>query len=175
MSAKKDMIIKGVMPSIGVPEGVLLIECRGFDPGLGSRVMLGDVKASIASASKERVIIRLPESPNCLGISLEVNTKVSPVYPFNLASRLASDLHPVANPVVSPDGELITTISGGRGQQVSQPLIRITRQGDKIPYNCEIMNPTGLAFSPDGQLYITSRNDGTVLRYTDFEDIEVVA
>jgi sugar lactone lactonase YvrE len=37
------------------------------------------------------------------------------------------------------------------------------------------MNPTGLAFSKDGQLYISSRSDGTVLRYTDFERLDIVA
>ncbi len=160
---------------MGVPEGELTIRCRGFVPGLSSKVLLGDVPASIASASEDRILVRLPESPHCLGLSLQSEDRVSPVFPFNLATRLAMELHPVANPVVAPDGSLITTISGGRGQQVSQPLVRITRQGDTIPFNCEIMNPTGLAFSPDGQLYVTSRNDGTVLRYTDFENLEVVA
>lgn len=175
MSVKEKMIITGLVPGMGVPEGELLIECRGFRPGLSSRVLLGDAEAPIASASDDRVIVHLPESAQCLGLSLQVDGEPSPVFPFNLATRLAMDLHPVANPVVAPDGSLITTISGGRGQQVSQPLVRITKQGDKIPYNCEIMNPTGLAFSRDGQLYITSRNDGTVLRYTDFENLEVVA
>jgi hypothetical protein len=37
------------------------------------------------------------------------------------------------------------------------------------------MNPTGLAFSRDGQLHITSRTDGTVLRYTDYERLDIVA
>jgi sugar lactone lactonase YvrE len=37
------------------------------------------------------------------------------------------------------------------------------------------MNPTGLAFSPDGQLHISSRHDGTVLKYTDFSHLDVVA
>ena len=175
MSAKKEMIITGVAPSIGVPEGELVIQCRGFRPGLTSRVLLGDAAASISSASEDRIIVRLPESPNCLGLALQVGKTVSPVFPFNLATRLVTNLHPVANPVVASDGSLISTISGGRGQQISQPLVRITRQGDKIPFDCEIMNPTGLAFSEDGQLYITSRNDGTVLRYTDFETLEVIA
>ena len=160
---------------MGVPEGQLVINCSGFRPGLDSRVLLGDIEASIMSASEDRIIVRLPESPKCLGLTLQVDETVSPVFPFNLATRFATDLHPVANPVVAPDGTLITTISGGRGQQVAQPLVRITNQGDKIPFHCEIMNPTGLAFSADGQLYITSRNDGTVLRYTDFENLEVVA
>ena len=169
------MVITNVIPQIGVPEGELFITCRGFRPGLTSRVLVGDVEASIVSASEDRVIVRLPESPKCLGLTLQVEETVSPVFPFNLATRLVTDLHPVANPVVATDGTLISTISGGRGQQVAQPLIRITKQGDKIPFHCEIMNPTGLAFSAAGQLYITSRNDGTVLRYTDFENLEVVA
>ena len=169
------MIIKEVTPSIGVPEGELVIHCSGFQPGLSSRVLLGDVEAFITSASKEKVIVRLPESPKCLGLTLQVGDDVSPVYPFNLATRLVTNLHPVANPVVASDGSLISTISGGRGEQVSQPLVRITRQGETIPFNCEIMNPTGLAFSADGQLYITSRNDGTVVRYTDFENLDVIA
>lgn len=160
---------------MGVPEGMLVITCRGFRPGFDSRVFLGDVVAPIASASENRVIVHLPESPPCLGLTLKVDETVSPVFPFNLATRLVTDLHPVANPVVAPDGTLISTISGGRGQQVSQPLVRITNQGDKIPFHCEIMNPTGLAFSKDGQLYVTSRNDGTVLRYTNFENLEIVA
>jgi len=172
---KEKLMITGVTPQMGVPGGELAIQCRGFVPGLSSGVLLGDVPASIMSASEDRIMIRLPESPKCLGLSLQTDKGVSPVFPLNLATRLAVGLHPVANPVVTPDGSLISTISGGRGQQVSQPLVRITKQGDKIPFNCEIMNPTGLAFSHDGQLYITSRNDGTVLRYKDFENIEVVA
>jgi sugar lactone lactonase YvrE len=175
MSAKREMIITGVTPSMGVPDGELVIQCRGFRPGLTSKVLLGDATAFISSASEDLIIVRLPESPNCLGLALQVDKTVSPVFPFNLATRLATNLHPVANPVVASDGSLISTISGGRGQQISQPLVRITRQGDKIPFDCEIMNPTGLAFSKDGQLYVTSRNDGTVLRYTDFETLEVIA
>jgi sugar lactone lactonase YvrE len=163
------------MPPLGVPAGELVINCRGFKPDYSSQVLLGEVGASILSASADRIIVRLPEGPQSIGIALKVGRTLSPVFPFSLAARLATDLHPVTNPVVAPDGAVITTISGGRGEQVPQPLVRICKSGDKIPYNCEITNPTGLAFSRDGQLYITSRNDGTVLRYTDYERLEVVA
>jgi sugar lactone lactonase YvrE len=164
-----------VDPRAGLAGGEVAIGCRGFTPGLTSKVLIGDVEAPIISASDDRVIVRLPESPNGLGLSLKVAGAVSPVFPFSLATRIAADLHPVTNPVVAPDGSIITTISGARGHQVEQPLIRVTRSGDKAPFHCEIMNPTGLAFSKEGQLYISSRHDGTVLRYTDFEQLEVVA
>jgi sugar lactone lactonase YvrE len=175
MRKRKGLSIRGVEPLFGIPGGELIISCQGFTPGLNSKVFFGEVEASVVSASEDRIIVRLPESPKSLGIVLQVERTVSEVFPFSLASRLSADLHPVANPTIAPDGSIITTISGSRGQQVIQPLIRITKRGDKIPYHCEIMNPTGLAFSPDGQLYISSRNDGTVLRYTDFEQLEVVA
>jgi sugar lactone lactonase YvrE len=153
------------------------LECKGFVPDLPSvsSVLLGDVPAEIISASAERVTVRLPESPSALGISLRVRDAVSPVFPFSLATVLASSLHAVTSPAIAPDGTIITTISGSRGEQTQQPLIRVTPRGEKIPFSCEITNPTGLAFSPDGQLFISSRNDGTILRYTDYEDLEVVA
>lgn len=175
MDTQEGLYIIGVSPISGVPGGELVINCRGFNPGLSSKVFFGEVEASIVSASSDRVIVRLPESPQCLGITLQIDNTGSAIFPFSLAARLAADMHPVANPVVAPDGTLITTISGSRGQQIAQPLIRVTKRGDKIPFPCEIMNPTGLAFSKDGQLYISSRHDGTVLRYLNFEQLEIVA
>lgn len=169
------MRITGVSAQTGVPGGELAVQCQGFVPGLGSKVLLGDAEAFVLSASEDRVRVRLPENPCCLGLALRVGGESSPVFPFNLAARLAAELHPVSNPVVAPDGSIITTVSGTGGQQVEQPLVRVTRQGDKHPFACEVMNPTGLAFSPDGQLYVSSRHDGTVLRYTNFEQMDVVA
>jgi WD40 repeat protein len=175
MIESEKLRISAVTPLSGVPGGELVIHCRGFKPGLSSSVLLGEIGAPIMSASEDRIIVRLPESPKSLGLVLKVEKRVSALFPFNLAARLSTDLHPVTNPVIAPDGSVITTFSGARGQQISQPLVRITKRGDKSPYHCEIMNPTGLAFSPDRQLYISSRNDGTVLRYTDYEHLDVVA
>jgi sugar lactone lactonase YvrE len=167
--------ITDVVPSMGIPGGEVVVKCRGFKPGLSSKVFLGEVEAFIVSASDDRIIVQLPESPRSLGLALKTGKTPSTVFPFNLAARLAKDLHPVTNPVIAPDGAVITTISGGRGQQVSQPLIRVTRRGEKVPYHCEITNPTGLAFSPDGQLFISSRHEGTVLRFSDSERLDIVA
>jgi len=171
----RDLRITGVSPFSGVPGGQLIVRCRDFEPGLESKILLGNVESFIISASEDCVLIRLPENPYSLGLTLRVGGETSPLFPFNLAVRLAAELNPVMNPVIAPDGSIITTISGSRGQDVDMPLVRVTRQGDKIPFTCEIMNPTGLAFSPDGQLYISSRHDGTVLKYTDFDHLDVVA
>jgi sugar lactone lactonase YvrE len=176
MRKSREMKILGIEPHSGVPGGTLTIHCQGFRPGLYAKVLFGDIEAPIYSASDDKVVVGLPESPKSLGLVLKVKQTVSEVFPFSLASRLCSDLHPVTNPVVDPaDGSIITTVSGGRGEQIAQPLIRITKGGDRTPFHCEIMNPTGLAFSPDGQLYISSRHDGTVLCYTDYERLDIVA
>jgi sugar lactone lactonase YvrE len=171
------IMIEAVTPAVGVPGGEVSITCRGFQPGLpaSSRVLFGKVEASIISASAERVVIRLPENSQALGIELRVDGKVSPMFPFMLGARLAAELHPVADPVIAPDGAIITTVSGSRGQQIPQSLIRVSRAGQVTPYPCEILNPTGLAFSPEGQLYITSRAEGSVLRYANYEHLELVA
>ena len=172
-----ELVIEAVTPAAGVPGGEVLIACRGFQPGLpaSSKVLCGKVEASIVSASAERVVIRLPENSQALGIELRADDRVSPMFPFALGTRLAADLHPVTNPVIAPDSDIITTISGTRGQQVPHSLVRVSRSGQVAPYPCEILNPTGLAFSPEGQLYISSRADGTVLRYMNYEHLEVVA
>jgi sugar lactone lactonase YvrE len=173
----EELLITRVEPPIGVPGGEVSIHCRGFKPGLPSaaRVLFGDSPATIVSASSDRVVVRVPECAQALGVALSVNGATSPVFPLVLGTRLASGLHPVANPVIAADGTIITTVSGSRGQTSPQSLFRVSRSGEVTPFPCEIMNPTGLAFGPDGQLYISCRGEGTVVRYTGFDHLDTVA
>jgi sugar lactone lactonase YvrE len=175
MGRKPNLHIFSVTPPVGMPGGELIVRCQGFVPGLDSKVFLGEEEAFILSASEDQVRVRLPESPKSLGLMLQVGRKASHIFPFSLATQLATGLHPVANPVVTADGSILTTISGERGQEVIQPLIKISQSGEKVSFHCEIMNPTGLTFSRDGQLYITSRHDGMVFCYRDYDQLEVVA
>ncbi len=171
------LCITEVKPALGVPGGEITIGCRGFRPGLPSQsqVLFGDAEAAIVSASENRVVARLPSNPRGLGLSLRVGEKQSAVYPFGVAVPIAGEVHPVTSPAVAPDGSIVTTVSGARGQQVPQPIVRITRTGEKTAFACEVTNPTGLAFGPDGQLYVSSRHDGIVYRFRDFEELEPVA
>jgi sugar lactone lactonase YvrE len=173
----QELSIRAVTPAIGIPGGEISIQCSGFKPGLPSvsKVLFGTTEADIVSASEERVIVKVPEGAQGLGVALSVDGAKSAMFPLILGARLATGLHPVANPVVAVDGAVITTISGARGQRSPRSLVKVSKSGDVTAFACEIMNPTGLAFSPSGQLYISSRADGTVLRYTDFQKLEVVA
>lgn len=176
MATREPGILR-VTPALGLPGGEVEIYCSGFEPGLPAEagVSLGNEEAAIVSASEDRVVAKLPESRHALGLVLRTRDGRSPLYPYQVADRLASDLHPVTSPVVAKDGSIITTISGSRGQQISQPVVRVTRSGEKVPLPCEITNPTGLVLGPDGDLYVSSRNDGILYRYRDPGVLEVVA
>ncbi len=77
---------------------------------------------------------------------------------------MADNLHPVSNPAVDANGAVFATFSGPRGEAVPVSVFRIERDFQMRPFVREIMNATGLAFGPDGHLYISSRAEGTVYR-----------
>jgi sugar lactone lactonase YvrE len=91
---------------------------------------------------------------------------------FRVAGRLAEDLHPVANPAFDPDdGSLFVTRSGPRGEQLPVTLFRIDVDGNVTEFSGDIANPTGIAFDPSGQMFVSSRLDGTVYRVTPFKEV----
>jgi len=90
---------------------------------------------------------------------------------FTVAKRLANDLHPVSNPAFDPDdGALFVTRSGSRGEQLPITIFRIDVGGEVSEFSGDITNPTGIAFSSDGQMFVTSRLDGVVYRVTPFKE-----
>jgi sugar lactone lactonase YvrE len=88
---------------------------------------------------------------------------------------MAENLHPVANPAVDADGNLFATFSGTRGQQVPVSIFSIDRDFQIRPFVRDLLNPTGLAFGPDGYLYASSRAEGTVYRISPDGDLTVYA
>jgi hypothetical protein len=80
MRKKQSLAIKSTAPFLGVPGGKLFIDCRGFTPDISSKVFFGEVEAAIVSASEDRVVVRLPESPNCLGLTLKNENSMSEVF-----------------------------------------------------------------------------------------------
>src|SRR5215213_5656859 len=90
---------------------------------------------------------------------------------FTVASKLADDLHLVASPAFDPDdGSLYVTRSGSRGQQFPVTIFRLDVNGTLSDFSGDISNPTGIAFDREGQMFVTSRMDGTVYRVTPFKE-----
>ncbi len=167
--------IRRVNPAAGIPGGEVLVECEGFDTSnLAACACLFDgERGHLIGASTRRVLALIPE--NNFGGKVEVTLESEGVRsePSSLivGTKLAEDLHPVANPAFDPDdGALYVTRSGSRGQQLPVTLFRIDTDGELQEFSGDITNPTGIAFDPSGQMYVTSRMDGTVYRVTPFKD-----
>jgi sugar lactone lactonase YvrE len=85
-------------------------------------------------------------------------------FPLALGAQIADNLHPVASPAVDADGNVYVTFSGQRGQKVPVSLYRVTSNHTVKPFITELMNPTGLALDPDGNLFVSCRQDGSIHR-----------
>ena len=175
-------VIESLMPRAGVEGGEVVIGCRDFVFSTydQARVSFGQAHTRPISASPTRVIAPIPSVDLISGgevkVTLEVNGIASESYPFIIGQKLADNLHPVANPAYDRDnGAIYTTFSGTRGQKVPVSVYKFTPEGESEPFLTDIINPSGLAFSPDGEMFITSRFDGSVYRVTPFKEAEVYA
>jgi sugar lactone lactonase YvrE len=106
----------------------------------------------------------VPEEATPQTVQVVQDGQTSNAVSFAVGTLLAENLHPVASPAIDRHGTIYTTISGRKGQQVPVSLYKITRSGDSEPFAAGIVNPTGLAFGPEGALYVSSRHEGTVYR-----------
>ncbi len=77
---------------------------------------------------------------------------------------LATGVHQVDSPVFDAAGNLYLTYSGARGQQVPVSIFRVQPNGTRESFSSSITNPTSLAVSPAGEVYVSSRFEGTIYR-----------
>jgi sugar lactone lactonase YvrE len=92
--------------------------------------------------------------------------------PFVAGKKLAGGIHPVTNPAFDrSDGSLFVTRSGARGEHVPVSLFRISSDGELTEFSGDILNPTSIAFDKHGQMFVTSRLEGTVYRVTPLKEV----
>jgi sugar lactone lactonase YvrE len=111
-----------------------------------------------------RLALRVPDPAGTSMIEVRNSAGVSNAVPMRVARQLSDGLHPVSNPAVSRSGMIYATISGQRGKQTPISVVRISPDGRGTPFVTDILNATGLAFSPGGDLFVTSRAEGNVYR-----------
>jgi sugar lactone lactonase YvrE len=70
----------------------------------------------------------------------------------------------VTNPALDAEGNIYVTFSGSRGQKVPVSIFKIDTSYNVKPFLTEMMNATAIAFDRAGQMYVSSRHDGTVYR-----------
>lgn len=162
-------------PLLALPGSEVLIDCENLDtsdPTLCA-VWFGNDRAPIVALSPRRVLAIVPELKQSgqIEVSLECNGNRSEASSVVVGKQLAEDLHPVANPAFDPDdGSVFVTRSGSRGEQLPVTIFRIDVSGDVTEFSGDITNPTGIAFDSSGQMFVSSRMDGTIYRITPFKE-----
>ena len=164
-----DITIKNVVPKAALPGGEVVIEYAGRELAGTSQpqVRFGDFSAQVTMASSEQIIVKVPESSAELGRSelvVATNGDTSTPFPYEIGRKLASNLHPVANPAIDGQGNIYATYSGRRGQKTPVSIYKVTPKGAVTSFVTDIMNATGLAYSLTGDLFVSSRFEGNVYR-----------
>lgn len=172
--SKQPKILR-VEPVLALPGAEVSIDCEDLDtsdPTLCA-VWIRNQRAPLVALSPRRVLAIVPDlKPGGLTeVSIESKGQRSETVTIEIAKQLAEDLHPVANPAFDPDdGALFVTRSGARGEQLPVTIFRIDVSGEVTEFSGDITNPTGIAFDSSGQMFVSSRMDGTVYRITPFKE-----
>jgi sugar lactone lactonase YvrE len=161
--------IDDIVPAAALPEGE--VELIGANlgpivgpPGVLPTVLLDGEPAHILMSRPSRLAFQIPADAATGLVQVNNPAGVSNTVPMRVAHQLSESLHPVTSPAVSRSGMIYATISGTRGKQTPVSIVRISPDGRGTPFVTGVLNPTGLAFSPDGDLYVTSRAEGNVYR-----------
>ena len=158
--------IEAIEPQASLPGGEVRIIGRGLKPPLLARpeISFSGIRGSIVVSAEDFVIARVPYGAHSGDVTVHSNGHKSNGRELKIAQPIAESLHPVANPAIDHDGNIYVTYSGGRGQKVPVSIYKIDTAYNVKPFLSELMNATGMAFDPQGQLYVSSRYDGAVYR-----------
>jgi hypothetical protein len=153
-------------PGASLPGGEVRIVGSGLrPPGLRQpRVRFGEVEGAVVISADTFLLARVPDEATSGPVVVSTDDADSNGYEVHVSVPIAEDLHPVANPVVDGEGNIYTTFSGTRGQQVPVSIFKIDADYKVKPFVSDLMNATGLALDRAGQLYVSSRADGAVYR-----------
>lgn len=162
-------------PLVALSGGEVSIDCENFDTSDPTQcaVWFDNERAGIVALSPKRVLAAVPDCKlnGSVQVKVQSGEGISEPTTMTIGKRVAEELHPVANPAFDPDdGSLFVTRSGSRGEQLPITLFRIDVNGDITEFSGDITNPTGIAFDHSGQMFVSSRMDGTVYRVSPFKE-----
>lgn len=169
--------VDGVVPSAALPLGEIEVTGVHLGPhefGLPIVHVDGEV-AHIVMSRPTRMGFRVPGNATTGLIELHTPAGAANAAAVRIARQMAEGLHPVTSPAVSRSGMVYATISGPRGKQTPVSVMRVSADGRATPFVTGIMNATGLAFNPAGDLFVTSRAEGNVYQVDAAGDYEMYA
>ena len=177
----KPVNITSIDPPAAIPGGEVAIEfTSASSDSRPLNAFIDGVEAHVVAASRKRMLVTTPsingDGELTVSIGGDQDEPSTGATRFVLGRKLADGLHPVANPAFDPaDGSLYVTRSGSRGEHVPVSLYRINSEDELEEFSDDVANPTGIAFSPRGQMFVTSRLEGTVYRVSAVKEASLVA
>ena len=167
-----------IRPAAALPGGDVELVGTNLGPELTADV--AGVSALVSLARPTRAMIRIPEGVLPGDVTVTQEGVISNPLRLRIGVAMAENLHPVANPAVDEAGNVYATLSGSRGQSTPVSIFKIAPAPEGVvhelrPFVREILNPTGLAFGPDKQLYVSSRAEGTIYRVDAAGDAHIYA
>src|SRR5438876_8184489 len=158
--------IEAVHPSAALPGGEVRISGTGLRPPelRRPRVRFGELEGAVLISSDEFLVARVPASASSGPVVVSTNGHSSNPHQIKVAAPIAENLHPVTNPALDSEGNIFVTFSGSRGQKVPVSIYKIDTNYDVKPFLSEMTNATSITFDRAGQMYVSSRFDGTVYR-----------
>jgi len=118
----------------------------------------------VVISSDEFLVARVPPGASYGPVVVSTNGHSSNAHQIKVAVPIAENLHPVTNPAVDAEGNIFVSFSGSRGQKVPVSIFKIDTNYNVKPFLADLMNATSIAFDRSGQMYVSSRFDGTVHR-----------
>ena len=138
-------------------------------------VSIGSAAARLVVGGSNFIVARVPGDAGGSSVTVANEADRSEAHACSIGLRIASNMHPVANPAVDAAGNVYTTFSGSRGQKVPVSIFKIDLNFQVKPFVSEIVNPTGLIFNQAGNLLVSSRNTGTIYSVDPAGRIEIYA
>jgi hypothetical protein len=159
-------VVESVFPEAALPGGDVELRGRHLGPRIATApvVLVDGLSANVLMSRDARLCFKVPERATTGLVEARNPDGASNTISLRIARQLSDGLHPVTSPVVSRSGMTFATISGPRGKQTPVSIVRVSPDRVGTPFVSGILNPTGLAFDPNGDLFVTSRAEGTVYR-----------
>jgi len=158
--------VTAIHPLSAIEGGRLTIEGSEFpvDGPILPEVRIGSQRARLVFASSTRLVAIVPPGLEGGRVTVRVGEGSGVTAFVDVGVPFAAGLHQVDNPVFDRDGNLYVTYSGTRGQTVPVSIFRVRADGTRETFSSGIVNPTSMAFDPEGRLHVSSRFEGTVYR-----------
>ncbi|HVN79997.1 MAG TPA: gluconolaconase [Terriglobia bacterium] len=164
-------------PPAAVPGGEIFIRWTGAEIRTYTRpvVHFGRSLGHLVSSSADLIVVTVPEEISGSEVQVTLDGRQSNKVSCEIAGLMASNLHIVANPVLDIEGNLFTTFSGKRGEKVQNSILKVSSSCTVQPFVSDLMNPTGIAFNSVGEMFVSSRNDGSIFKISPFGEKSIYA